>query len=212
MLDPEQTAAYAGADFAQGHQAIVDELAKRFPELSGELLALDLGCGPLDVTLRILEKFPSMRVHGVDGSAPMLELAQRELSRRALEESVTLFEQCLPNLTLPVSSYPLIFSSSLLHHLHKPEDLWQVVRAYGTSGTKVFIADLFRPDSYEVAQAMVEQAASGEPEVLKQDFLNSLLAAFTPAEVREQLAQAGLSEQLGVEGLTERHMLISGIL
>ena len=61
MLDPEQTAAYAGADFAQGHQAIVDELAKRFPELSGELLALDLGCGPLDVTLRILEKF---RPHG----------------------------------------------------------------------------------------------------------------------------------------------------
>ena len=86
------------------------------------------------------------------------------------------------------------------------------MRAYGTSGTKVFIADLFRPDSYEVAQAMVEQAASGEPEVLKQDFLNSLLAAFTPAEVREQLAQAGLSEQLRVEGLTERHMLISGIL
>ena len=59
---------------------------------------------------------------------------------------------------------------------------------------------------------MVENLSPHEPEVLKQDFLNSLLAAFTPAEVREQLVQAGLSQQLQVDSLTERHMLISGIL
>ena len=173
---------------------------------------MDLGCGPLDVTLRILEKFPTMSVHGVDGSGLMLELARQELSRRALEDRVTLFEQCVPNLSLPAASYPLIFSSSLLHHLHEPGALWQVVRTFGTAGTRVFIADLFRPESYEAAKLLVEHAAPDEPEILKQDFLNSLLAAFTQAEVREQLAQTGLSRQLRVDSLTERHMLISGIL
>jgi|MDSW01.1.fsa_nt_gb SAM-dependent methyltransferase len=212
MLDPEQTAAYARADFALGHQAIVDDLARRFPELSEAGLALDLGCGPLDVTFRLLEKFPGLTVHGVDGSRPMLQLAQDELRRRGFEDRVNLFEQCLPDLTLPASVYPLIFSSSLLHHLHEPNDLWQVVRTFGGPGTRVFIADLYRPESCEAAEAIVEKSAPDEPDVLKQDFLNSLLAAFTPEEVRAQLAHAGLSERLRVDSLTERHMLISGIL
>lgn len=212
MLDPEQTAAYAGADFAQGHQAIVDDLAQRFPELSEAALALDLGCGPLDVTLRMLDKFPGLTVHGVDGSQPMLNLAREELRGRKLEQRVKLFEQCLPNLTLPVSVYPLIFSSSLLHHLHEPSDLWQVVRTFGGAGTRVFIADLYRPESREAAQAIVEKSTTDEPDILKEDFFNSLLAAFTPVEVQAQLVQAELSDQLHVEILTERHMLISGIL
>ena len=112
MVDPEQTAAYAGADFAAGHQAIVDALSLRFPDLAQQNLGLDLGCGPLDVTLRILERFPKMTIHGVDGSGPMLDLARAELERHSLQERVILFEQCVPELELPEAGYPLIFSSS----------------------------------------------------------------------------------------------------
>ena len=212
MLDPEQTVAYAGADFAVGHQAIVDALAKRFPDLGQVGLALDLGCGPLDVTLRILAKFPNIHVHGVDGSGPMLNLAEKELQRFGHEQRVTLFEQCIPTLDLPEATYPLIFSSSLLHHLHEPNALWQVVRRFGRPGTRVFIADLFRPRSQEDALEMVELCAPNEPEILKQDFFNSLLAAFSPEEIREQLKQVGLATALDVEFLTERHILVSGIL
>ena len=46
--------------------------------------------------------------------------------------------------------------------------------------------------------------------MLKEDFYNSLLAAFTPAEVEDQLAAAGLS--LEIETISDRHLLVSGRL
>jgi len=212
MDDPLQAQAYACADFSVGHQSIVDALATRFPALDEEVTCLDLGCGPLDVSMRLLSKFPAMTVHGVDGSAPMLALGQEHLSLKGLESRAQLFNQRLPALTLPRASYELIFSSSLLHHLHRPADLWQVVREFGSTGTRVYVADLFRPESLEAAQEMVSRHTPDEPELLKQDFLNSLLAAFSIDEVRLQLTDAQLGESLDIQVLTERHMVISGIL
>jgi hypothetical protein len=47
--------------------------------------------------------------------------------------------------------------------------------------------------SQSAARQMVQQHASGEPDVLQQDFYHSLLAAFTAEEVEKQLLAAGLS-------------------
>ena len=49
----------------------------------------------------------------------------------------------------------------------------------------------------------------GDPEVLRQDFRNSLIAAYRPDEVRAQLAAAGLAH-LAVEQVTDRHLLVTG--
>lgn len=212
MIDPQQAEAYAGADFSVGHQAIVDALAKKFPDLEPDSTCLDLGCGPLDVSMRLLHKFPKLQIHGVDGSAPMLELGRGELVKAGFEQRMTLFNQCLPVLTLPQESYPLIFSSSLLHHLHQPADLWTVVKKMSAPSTKVYVADLYRPESRAAAEAMVQRYTPNEPEILQLDFLNSLLAAFSIEEVKLQLAEAGLADCLNIEILTDRHMVISGIL
>jgi hypothetical protein len=61
------------------------------------------------------------------------------------------------------------------------------------------------------AWRIVEQYSSREPEVLKRDFFNSLCAAFTPDEVRGQLAAAGL-EVLRVQTVSDRHLTVSGRL
>jgi hypothetical protein len=66
--------------------------------------------------------------------------------------------------------YQLIVSTSFLHHLHQPEALWQTVIQHSKPGTKVFIADLCRPASKSAARQMVQQHASGEPDVLQQDW------------------------------------------
>jgi hypothetical protein len=46
--------------------------------------------------------------------------------------------------------------------------------------------------------------------VLKQDFRNSLHAAFEPAEVTEQLQVAGLGQQLSVNVVSDRHLAVWG--
>ncbi|HKL77338.1 MAG TPA: SAM-dependent methyltransferase, partial [Gammaproteobacteria bacterium] len=53
--------------------------------------------------------------------------------------------------------------------------------------------------------------AGDEPEQLRTDFYQSLMAAFTPAEVEWQLAAAGL-EGLNVRSVSDRHLLVSGRL
>jgi hypothetical protein len=68
--------------------------------------------------------------------------------------------------------------------------------------------DLRRPDSRERAGALVQEYAAAEPEILRRDFFNSLLAAFRPEEITQQLAQAGLA--LRVEAAGDRHVIVHG--
>jgi hypothetical protein len=56
---------------------------------------------------------------------------------------------------------------------------------------------------------LVDTYASGEPDVLRRDFYHSLCAAFTPAEVEDQLAAAGL-HGLSVEVISDRHLVVHG--
>jgi hypothetical protein len=81
----------------------------------------------------------------------------------------------------------------------------------GRPGAAVLVMDLFRPPSLQLAEDIVATYASGEPEVLRRDFHNSLLAAFEPGEVRAQLAASGLGE-LEVRTVSDRHLLVVGHL
>jgi SAM-dependent methyltransferase len=103
-----------------------------------------------------------------------------------------------------------VLSKDMLHHLPDPQVLWSEVRRLGKPGGAVFVMDLIRPDSPLEAREIVERVAGKEHPVLKEDFYNSLCAAFTVAEIRSQLESAGLP--LTVEHATARHMRIKGIL
>jgi len=83
------------------------------------------------------------------------------------------------------------------------------VRRLLSPGGVVHVMDLFRPGSVDEARAIVEAAAGDEDPVLKDDFFNSLLAAFTPDEVRGQLTAAGLGH-LECVVVSERHVLVTG--
>ena len=70
--------------------------------------------------------------------------------------------------------------------------------------------DLLRPSSREDARALVEQYAAEEPEILRVDFFNSLLAAYRLDEVENQLGAAGF-EHLHLEVVTDRHFIVWGL-
>jgi hypothetical protein len=55
----------------------------------------------------------------------------------------------------------------------------------------------------------VDEYAGTEPEILRRDFFNSLLAALRPEEIMELLAQAGLTP-FQVEAVGDRHMIVHG--
>jgi len=209
MDDPAQATAYAQADFAIPHELCVDLFAQRFADVPADALAVDLGCGPADVTLRFARRYPGMRFHGIDGAAAMLAEGEKRITQAGMQQRIRLTQLQLPSAQLANARYDIILSNSLLHHLHDPGVLWQAVKHCARPGTIIYIMDLFRPDSITTGQSLVDTYADGEPEILRRDFYQSLLAAFTPAEVQQQLAVAGISG-LRIETVSDRHMIISG--
>lgn len=209
MSAEAQALAYAQADFEVAHSSYPKLFEKKFPRRAAKAFALDLGCGPCDVTIRFAKANPDYTFHAVDGSAAMLRCAKRAVTRARLSRRIKLIEGFIPGAPIPRQGYELILSSSFLHHLHDPQVLWQTIRQYARRGTMVFVPDLRRPATAAKAQAMVKEYSDREPEVLQRDFYNSLLAAFTPEEVREQLRIAGLGE-LRVEVVSNRHLVVFG--
>lgn len=210
MDDMGQAMAYADADFEEPHSRVIELFKSEFPGAGIKGHILDLGCGPGDMTFRFAYLFPESRVTGVDGSAAMIELAnKRKKSEKTIADRVVFIEGALPGAPVPRTPYSLIVSNSLLHHLHNPDILWKSILEYSSPGTKIFVVDLLRPGNREEAGRIVEQYSVNEPEILKRDFYNSLLAAFRPEEVERQLSDSGLSE-LSVRVVSDRHLLVSG--
>jgi ubiquinone/menaquinone biosynthesis C-methylase UbiE len=210
MDEPSQAEAYAAADFAEAHERIVEHFAVCFPgvEIAGNVL--DLGCGPGDISFRFAMRFPRASVTGVDGSAAMIELARQRQSRETgLGERVRFIEGRIPGTSIPSMPYSAIISNSLLHHLHRPAVLWETIAAYASAGTRIYVADLRRPQTSDAARRMVDTYAAAEPDILRRDFYHSLCAAFEPAEVEAQLEAAGLPE-LAVAVISDRHLVVHG--
>ena len=209
MDDREQAIAYANADFEEPHENFVTLFQQAFPghEFTGVLL--DLGCGPGDITRRVARRFPNVRIDAVDGAAAMLDEGRRLTTEPNESSRIQYIHGLLPGCQLPQPHYDGIFSNSLLHHLGDPMVLWRAIQQHAKPGAPVFVMDLLRPDSKQTAQAMVEQYAADEPAILKEDFYNSLLAAFEIEEVRQQLTQCGL-QHLRIAQVSDRHLTVSG--
>jgi SAM-dependent methyltransferase len=208
MEDEEQSVADAQADFATSNQFFVDSLVRDFP--NHLRTAVDIGCGPADVVIRLARAAPAASIIAIDGSAPMIALARAATRSAGLDGRITLLQTRIPGPPPDAGAFDAVLSKDLLHHLPDPTVLWREVARLGRPGAAVYVMDLLRPASREAAHAMVKEGAGSEHPVLQRDFYNSLLAAFTIDEVRAQVAAAGLALTVGPAG--PRHMLITGTL
>jgi SAM-dependent methyltransferase len=209
MDDEAQGLAYAQADFSGPNIQFLDLFAEKFPDFAGNARVLDLGCGPADILVRFVDRYPDCRCVGIDGAEAMLAPGREVIREKGLAACIELRCHCLP-VAPGDDTYQVIISNSLLHHLHRPEILWQTIRECGVPGTRILIMDLFRPESKKDARRIVDTYAGSEPEILQTDFYNSLLASFRVDEVREQLDRAGLL--LHCDEVSDRHLLVWGEL
>lgn len=208
MNEPAQAAAYAAADFAEVNQAFVDRFLGLLPAPpTGHVI--DLGCGPGDIAVRLCRAAPEVRVVGVDGAEEMLALAERAGAAAGLGDRLEWRHAMLPG-ACPERRFDAVISNSLLHHLPDGEILWSEIDAVAAPGAIVLVVDLMRPASSAAARAIVDQYSAGEPEVLRTDFYNSLLAAFTPAEVAAQLARFPRLASLAIDTISDRHLAVHG--
>jgi 2-polyprenyl-3-methyl-5-hydroxy-6-metoxy-1,4-benzoquinol methylase len=205
MSDQSQVDAYAKADFSSAHSDLILNLKNRIPRGFQPKRILDLGSGPGDMAFRLAELFPNSNFTFIDGSMPMIAACREyfESKYSGMERFSFLCER-IQNF-VPIQPYDLVFSNSLLHHVDDPFEFWACIQRSMDENTFVFVSDLLRPISSATAEAIVERYANGEPQILKEDFFNSLLAAYTKEEVDEHLTRTRLQSKLICEQTSDRH-------
>lgn len=209
----DQVEAYAAADFDNSDQAMVERLAVLCAEAPGPRL-VDLGCGPGNISFRLARRWPAAEVLGLDGAPRMLAVAQQRLAAEPALAGRLRFAEALlplPESTPLAAGFSAVVSNSLLHHLHDPAGLWRAVVQLAAPGAFVYVQDLRRPPSVAAVEELVAASMAAAPEVLRRDYRASLHAAFTPAEVAEQLQQAGL-QGLRVDPLGDCYLEVWGRL
>jgi trans-aconitate methyltransferase len=211
MDSEEQTVAYAEADFNESNSLFTQRFLERFRDLPPTGRLADLGCGPGDITVRLALALPGWELTGFDAGPNMLERAAERLAGEGSSLPVRFELAHLPDPSLPRNRWDAVVSNSLLHHLPDPTALWESVVQFGAAGAAVQVMDLVRPETEAEAQRLVEAYAADAPMVLREDFYNSLLAAYTTEEVSSQLIRAGL-DGLKIEAASDRHWIVAGRL
>ncbi|MCX5769787.1 MAG: class I SAM-dependent methyltransferase [Candidatus Hydrogenedentes bacterium] len=204
----EEAAAYAAADFADVNEAFVERLVT----LAGpadRALALDLGTGPGDIPLRLWRRRGGWKIVAGDVSRAMLDLARAAIGAAGAAGAVWPVEQDAKSAPFRSGAFDVVFSNSILHHITDTGRLWGEVARVSKRGTLIFLRDLARPNSAGSAMAIVKKYAGTESALLQEEYYRSLLSAYTVAEVRAQLVDAGL-DGLGVEMVTDRHLDVFG--
>lgn len=193
MTEQDQAAAYAAADLSEVNEPIAGWFQARFPPLAPGARLLDIGCGTADLTIRLVRAYPGITALGIDGSEAMLDHGRDLVNKAGLTSRIVLERRYFPDAALETASFDAVTANNLLHHLSAPRPFWAAARHCAKPGAPVLVGDLRRPPDPDAAARIVEQYACGAPPPLRRDFLNSLHAAYTAEEVRQQLRDAGCS-------------------
>ena len=185
MDDMEQAQAYSDADFTESHQRFVDEFVARFPAWQNRpFRAIDLGCGPADVTVRFAQAHPQARVDGVDAADAMLAFGRRRLHDAGLDQRVRLELRHLPDDALDDAAYDVGMSNSVLHHLADPAALWHTLSSATVDGASILVMDLCRPATTTRSTRWSSSTCLTRRRCWRATFAASLRAAYRVDEVR----------------------------
>lgn len=161
---------------------------------------LDLGVGSGQALHRFLAARPDVKATGVDLSPNMLATARRFLDAQGVGERVSLVEADITALPDQVTAekWDAVSCVWALHHLPGRDVLHAALRQMrdirDRYGSALWILDFQRlrhPVTFRDVAAAVQPQT---PPVLHADGVASEAAAFTNAELRGELAAAGLSD------------------
>ena len=161
----------------------------------------ELGCGPGVFTKLLRDKCPNIEIDAYDGSETMLKLATNHIIDLG---RINLIHQLIENID---KQYDIIVSLNTLHHIHNPTIFWNAIKRMSKQNSKIVISDLMRPQDENSVEEIVNRVlgTSSENSLFRQDFINSLKAAFTKEEIEQQITglncSVTVSQHLGIDYL-----------
>lgn len=203
MDDPAEANAYDAMDHAQPNLAFVNRLLELGIDRCNS--ALDLGTGPGDIPILLCGPTDALSITAIDLAPSMLDLAKHKIDVAGLSDRIAIACMDVKSLDLQDDSFDAVFSNTILHHIPEPAAMLGEAARVLKPGGLLLIRDLYRPNSLEALNALVDQHAGDCDDEQRRLFGESLHAALTPDELRE-LAQANGLKDAQVVIDTDRHM------
>lgn len=201
MLSEHQCNEYSNTDRHRLRNFFVKRLTSSYT-LTGVIA--DLGCGPADYDVEISKFFPDIIIEAIDGSAPMIDIANKNTKGIS---NIVVKHQMIENID---NTYDAIISANVLHHFFEPDAFWNTIKNISKKNTKIFIMDLVRPSNADSIDAIIKECANDFPQSFKDDFRDSLKAAFTVEEIKSQLEKHDLDLSISVFKDAFEIMIIQG--
>jgi ubiquinone/menaquinone biosynthesis C-methylase UbiE len=202
MDTPEEADGYDAMDHTAANRSFVDDLCA---VRTSETRFLDLGTGPGHIPILLAQEDQDVHVVGVDAAETMLVLARKKVAAAELTERIELQNADVKALPMADASFDAVFSNTILHHI--PEPIEFLREAWRVCGSTIFIRDLFRPETEDLAWQLVDLHGKGATDWQRRLFYDSLHAALTLDEARDTVAAAGMS-RASVEMTSDRHYTI----
>ena len=156
-------------------------------------LALDVGTGPGSIPSRLSFRVPELMIIGVDISLTMLRTAKEAIHEAGLVDRVFLVSADVKALPFRNGTFNMVFSNSLLHHLHDPVPCLDEISRVTEGKGAVMIKDLRRPSKllYGLHVAYFGRNYSGR---MKHLFEASVRSSFTLEEMKNLLNSSSLKD------------------
>lgn len=153
-------------------------------------LALEIGPGPGYLGLEWLKTTKGTILKGLDISADMIVIAERNARAYELSDRVEYIHSSGADLPFEDGSFDAVFTASSLHEWSEPKEtlreIWRVLK----TGGRVFISD-FRRDVFPLLKWCLWLIA--KPKAIRPGLLTSIRAAYTPDEIRALIRETELS-------------------
>jgi trans-aconitate 2-methyltransferase len=202
MDDSSEVEAYASAA-AQTYLGKIDRtfvdhlarlLAPRFGDRPVSALALDIGCGPGQIPILMAQRWPGLRITGIDAAATMIQQARENAAKAQVAISFQVL-RVSPDGRLPFAdaSFDVVTCNSVLHHLPDPVALFGEAARIAKPDGAVLLRDLRRPSALTHALHVRWFGRKYSGEMLRL-YRASVRAAYTTDELGEMLQRSRLNE------------------
>lgn len=196
MHDPSQVAAFADCGRDEGLLAFTHlfHALQITPLVRPGDRVLDVACGPAIQLAQVARLNPQAHFVGLDASATMLDVARTTLAHHALN-NVELSTGDMTRLTdFADASMDCVMCTMSLHHLPDTlalaRTLREVRRVLKPGGT-VYLVDFGRFKRARTQHFFAHDRRDCQSARFTQDYLRSLQAAFSVAELRDAVAPLG---------------------
>jgi ubiquinone/menaquinone biosynthesis C-methylase UbiE len=155
-----------------------------------EGLALEIGPGPGYLGLEWLRKTEGTRLKGLDISADMIAISERNAQEYGLTSRVEYVRSNGNKIPFDNSIFDAVFTNGSLHEWADPKntmsEIWRVLKP----GGRFFISDL-RRDMFFLMRWFLYIAA--KPKEIRPGLISSINAAYTPDELKEFIKDTKLA-------------------